>query len=331
MKKTLIENLQRRRLLAALSTLAVTGLPGYVAASTNAPTGNRVVRIGYQKSSTLLTIIKSNGTLEKLLTPAGVKISWHEFSSGLPLLEALNVGGVDLSADVADTVPVFAQAAGARLTYVAQEAPSPSAQAIVVRADSPIQSVADLKRKKIAVTKAAGVHYLLIAALEKAGLKFSDIDPAYLSPADGRAAFERGSVDAWVTWDPFLAGVQRQSSIRILADGKQVADYQRYYLASTPFAEANPDVIAILFEELKKTGSWVRQSPKEAAAFLAPLWGLDAATIELANSRRSYEVRAVVVNALGEQQRIADAFFAAGLLPKKVNATDVAIWKPAKA
>jgi len=241
------------------------------------------------------------------------------------------VGGVDLSADVADTVPVFAQAAGARLTYVAQEAPSPSAQAIVVRADSPIQSVADLKRKKVAVTKAAGVHYLLIAALEKAGLKFSDIDPAYLSPADGRAAFERGSVDAWVTWDPFLAGVQRQSSIRILADGKQVADYQRYYLASTPFAEANPDVIAILFEELKKTGNWVRQSPKEAAAFLAPLWGLDAPTIELANSRRSYEVRAVVVNALGEQQRIADAFFAAGLLPKKVNATDVAIWKPAKA
>jgi len=331
MKKKLLDNLQRRRLLAALSTLAVTGLPGFAAASTNAPSGNRTVRIGYQKSSTLLTIIKSNGTLEKLLAPAGVKISWHEFSSGLPLLEALNVGGVDLSADVADTVPVFAQAAGARLTYVAQEAPSPSAQAIVVRADSPIQSVADLKRKKVAVTKAAGVHYLLIAALEKAGLKFSDIDPAYLSPADGRAAFERGSVDAWVTWDPFLAGVQRQSSIRILADGKQVADYQRYYLASTPFAEANPDVIAILFEELKKTGNWVRQSPKEAAAFLAPLWGLDAPTIELANSRRSYEVRAVVVNALGEQQRIADAFFAAGLLPKKVNATDVAIWKPAKA
>jgi len=322
--------LQRRRLLQAIATLTSAAAAGSFALPAFAQTGKPVLaRIGYQKSSTLLTVLKANGTLEKLLAPLNVKISWHEFSSGLPLLEALNVGGVDLSADVADTVPVFAQAAGAKLTYVAQEAPSPSAQAIVVRADSPIRTVADLKRKKIAVTKAAGVHYLLIATLEKAGLKFSDIDAAYLTPADGRAAFERGSVDAWVTWDPFLAGVQKQTQVRILSDGRNVADYQRYYLASTPFAEAHPDVLAIVFDELKKTGLWVRQNPKEAAAFLAPIWGLDAPTIELANSRRSYDVRAVVVNALGEQQRIADAFFAAGLLPKKVNATDVSIWKPA--
>ncbi len=322
--------LQRRRLLQTIATLTSAAAAGSLALPAFAQTGKPVLaRIGYQKSSTLLTVLKANGTLEKLLAPLNVKISWHEFSSGLPLLEALNVGGVDLSADVADTVPVFAQAAGAKLTYVAQEAPSPSAQAIVVRADSPIRNVADLKRKKIAVTKAAGVHYLLIATLEKAGLKFSDIDAAYLTPADGRAAFERGSVDAWVTWDPFLAGVQKQTQVRILSDGRNVADYQRYYLASTPFAEAHPDVLAIVFDELKKTGLWVRQNPKEAAAFLAPIWGLDAPTIELANSRRSYDVRAVVVNALGEQQRIADAFFAAGLLPKKVNATDVSIWKPA--
>ncbi len=312
-----------------------------------------------------MTIIKAQGVLEKRLAQRGVKINWSEFSSGLPLLEALNVGGVDLSADVADTVPVFAQAAGAKLTSVAQEAPSPSAQAIIVRADSPIKSVADLKRKKIAVTKAAGVHYLLIATLEKAGLKFSDIDVAYLTPADGRAAFERGSVDAWVTWDPFLAGVQKQTQVRILSDGRNIADYQRYYLASTPFADAHPDVLATVFSELKKTGLWVRQNPKEAAAFLAPLWGLDAPTMtptvsnqfwttsgtqylgldnpdtafeqgdsltfnfNSGNSRRSSDVRTVVVNALSEQQRIADTFFAAGLLPKKVNATDVAIWKPA--
>jgi len=322
--------LQRRRLLQAIATLTSAAAAGSFALPAVAQAGKPVLaRIGYQKSSTLLTVLKANGTLEKLLAPLNVKISWHEFSSGLPLLEALNVGGVDLSADVADTVPVFAQAAGAKLTYVAQEAPSPSAQAIVVRADSPIRSVADLKRKKIAVTKAAGVHYLLIATLEKAGLKFSDIDAAYLSPADGRAAFERGSVDAWVTWDPFLAGVQKQTQVRILSDGRNVADYQRYYLASTPFAEAHPEVLAIVFDELKKTGLWVRRNPKEAAAFLAPIWGLDASTIELANSRRSYDVRTVVVNALGEQQRIADAFFGAGLLPKKINATDVSIWKPA--
>ncbi|MBO9537131.1 aliphatic sulfonate ABC transporter substrate-binding protein [Herbaspirillum sp.] len=316
----------RRRLLQAGAAIAAATLAPAVQAQGN----GRAIRIGYQKSSTLLTILKANGTLEKLLAPSGARISWHEFANGLPLLEALNVGGLDLSADVADTVPVFAQAAGARLTYLAQEAPSPAAQAIIVRADSPIRSVAELKRKKIAVTKAAGVHYLLIATLEKAGLKFSDIEAAYLSPADGRAAFERNNVDAWVTWDPFLAGVQRQTQVRVLADGRGVADYQRYYLAATQFAETNPDVLRVVFDELQKTGQWVKRNPKEAASFLAPLWGLDAATIELANSRRSYDVRAVKPEALGEQQRIADTFFSAGLLPKKIDAASVAIWQPAR-
>ncbi|MCA1325278.1 aliphatic sulfonate ABC transporter substrate-binding protein [Herbaspirillum sp. alder98] len=324
MKPTSKHLVNRRRLLQAGALIAA--LP----ALARAQSGGRAVRIGYQKSSTLLTIIKANGTLEKLLAPSGAKLSWHEFSSGLPLLEALNVGGIDISADVADTVPVFAQAAGARLTYLAQESPSPSAQAIVVRTDSPIRAVSDLKRRKVAVTKAAGVHYLLIATLEQAGLKFSDIDAAYLSPADARAAFERGSVDAWVTWDPFLAGVQRQSQVRILSDGRGIADYQRYYLASTTFANTNPDVLRIVFEQLQVTGKWVKQNAREAANFLSPLWGLDADTIELANGRRSYEVRAVRKEALGEQQKIADTFFNAGLLPRKVDTADVAIWQAGK-
>ncbi|NGZ86290.1 aliphatic sulfonate ABC transporter substrate-binding protein [Duganella aceris] len=310
--------LRRRTLLALFALLPLTSL---------AQNPSTTLRIGYQKSSTLLTVLKLRGQLEQELAPLGVKISWHEFSSGLPLLEALNVDGVDLSADVADTVPVFAQAAGAQLTYFAQEAPSPSAQAIVVRTDSPYKTVADLKGKKIAVTKAAGSHYLLIASLEKAGLRFKDIEAAYLTPADGRAAFERGSVAAWVTWDPFLAGVQRQSEVRILADGRNVADYQRYYLASTAYAKARPDVLAVVFEALNKTGKWVKQSPKEAAELLAPAWGLDAKTVELANGRRSYEVRPVLKEALGEQQKIADAFFAEGLLPRKLDATAVPLWR----
>lgn len=311
--------MHRRTLLSLLSLLP------FAALAQKAPS---TLRIGYQKSSTLLTVLKVRGQLEQDLAPLGVKLTWHEFSSGLPLLEALNVGGVDLSADVADTVPVFAQAAGAQLTYFAQEAPSPSAQAIVVRSDAAIAGVADLKGKKVAVTKAAGSHYLLIAALEKAGLRFKDIEPAYLTPADGRAAFERGSVAAWVTWDPYLAGIQNQSQVRILADGRGIADYQRYYLAATRYAEAHPEVLALVFEALRRAGRWVRQSPKEAAELLAPAWGLDARTVELANSRRSYDVRLVVKEALGEQQRIADAFHAEGLLPRRIDATAVPLWRP---
>ncbi|PVY92941.1 sulfonate transport system substrate-binding protein [Acidovorax sp. 99] len=312
--------IHRRTVLGALAALS-SGL----AAAQGKP---EILRIGLQKSSTLTTILRTRGTLEQLLAPLNVKVSWHEFTSGLPLLEALNLGNIDVSADVADTVPVFAQAAGANLTFVAQESPSPAAQAIVVRADSPIKTVADLKGKKIGFAKAAGVHFLLIAALEKSGLTFKDIEPAYLTPADGRAAFERGAIDAWVVWDPFLAAVQKQSAVRVLADGRELASYQRYYLAGTPYAKARPDVLGVFFHELQKAGAWVKQSPKDAAALLAPVWGLDAGVIELANSRRSYEVRAVVPTALAEQQRIADAFLAEKLLPRRVNALDVPLFKP---
>lgn len=311
----------RRAALGALSSLAV----GAAFAQSTAP---RAFRLGYQKSSTLIAVLRLQGTLEKRLEPLGVKLSWHEFTSGLPLLEALNLDNLDFSADVADTVPVFAQAAGAQLTFVAQEAPSPTAQAILVRSDSPLKSVADLKGKRVGFAKAAGAHYLLIAALEKAGLSFADIDPAYLTPADGRAAFERGAIDAWVVWDPFLSAAQRQAGARVLADGTGLASYQRYYLSSTRFAQARPDVLGVIYTELEKTGRWVKQNPKEAAALLSPFWGLDSGIVEQANGRRSYAVRAVTPQNIAEQQKIADTFTAEKLLPRRINAVDVPLFKP---
>jgi sulfonate transport system substrate-binding protein len=286
------------------------------------------VRVGYQKSSTLITLLKSAGSLDEKLIAEGARISWHEFTSGAPLLEALNVGGIDLSADVADTVPIFALAAGSKFAYYAQETPSPAAQAILVRVDSPIRRVAQLSGKRIAVAKAAGAHYLLLAALERAGLKLSDVQPAYLTPPDGRAAFERGSVDAWAVWDPYLAGAQEQIRARVLVDGSNLANYRRYYLASDEFARAHPKILRIVFEALQERGKWVKAHPQEAAAVLAPIWGLDAQTTGVANSRRSYDVRPVTAEALGEQQKIADAFLGAALLPKAVNVAAVEIWKP---
>ena len=231
------------------------------------------VRIGYQKSSTLTAILKTNGVLEKALAPLGVQVSWHEFTSGLPLLEAINTNNIDFGADVADTVPLFAQAAGAKLAYIAEEAASPSAQAILVGAESPIRTLADLKGKKVAVTKGAGSHFLLLAALAKSGLNFRDISPAYLTPADGRAAFIGGNVDAWVAWDPFLTSAQRQSNARVLSDGSNgLASYKRYYLSSATFADRRGDVLNIIFGKLDETGKWVKAHPKDAAILLAGLW-----------------------------------------------------------
>ena len=287
------------------------------------------LRIGYQKSSTLISLLKSQGTLENALADQDIRVSWHEFASGQPLLEALNVGNIDLSADVADTVPVFAQAAGAQLAYFARETPSPAAQAILVRDGSPLRNLADLKGKKVAVTKAAGAHYLLIAALAKANLKFSDIQPAYLTPADGRAAFENGKVDAWVIWEPFLSAAQRQLPTRTLEGSQGLASYQRYYLTSGRFAAEHPEVLQTVYSELAKAGDWLRANPAEAARILGPLWGnLDPAIVEQANGRRSYQVRPVQPDGLGEQQKIADAFFAEGLLPRAVDTRAVATWQP---
>jgi sulfonate transport system substrate-binding protein len=315
--------LNRRQTLASALAAAL----GLIGASRAAEAEK--LRLGYQKSSTLTIWLKSHGVLEKALAPLNVSLSWHEFTSGLPLLEALNVGAVDLSADVADAVPPFALAAGARLAYYAIETPSPQAQAIVVRKESPLTSVAQLKGQRVAFAKGAGAHYLLLEALQRAGLSIKDIEPAYLSPADGRAAFETGSVAAWVVWDPFLAAVQRQAGARILVDGTGLAAYRRFYLAAAPFAQRRADVLSVVFAELQRAGEWIKKNPAAAAEWHAPVIGLDATTVEAANARRSYRVQPVDAESLGEQQRIADAFTAAGILPRKVVVADSPVWRPA--
>lgn len=316
-------SISRRLLLAALPLLMTSAVAAAQTAS-----ASRTLRIGFQRSSTLIAILKLNGGLEKALAPLGVQVTWHEFSSGLPQLEALNTGNIDFSADVADTVPIFAQAAGAKLAFVAEEAPSPSAQAILVPQNSPIKTVADLKGKKVAVTKAAGSHYLLIAALGRAELNTKRITPAYLTPADGHAAFVSSNVDAWVAWDPFLTTALKQNGARVLADGKGLANYKRYYLASDSYAQANSNVLKVIYDKLDETGQWVKAHPKEAAALLAETWHIDASTIEEANSHRSYKVGLVTKDGLSEQNKISGAFFAEGLLPRNVDSTDVTIWKP---
>jgi len=312
-------DLLRRRLLAAVAALP---------AIAHAAEPDKL-RIGFQKSSTLTIWLKSRGTLEKALAPLSVSVSWHEFTSGLPLLEALNVGAVDVSADVADAVPPFALAAGAKVTYYAIESPSPQAQAIVVRKDSPVTTLAQLKGQKVAFAKGAGSHYLILEALRRAGLSIKDIEPAYLTPADGRAAFESGNVAAWVIWDPFLAAVERQAGARVLHEGDGVSAYRRFYLAATPIAQRRADLLAVVFAELQRAGEWIKKNPGPAAEWHAPVIGLDAATVETANARRSYRVLPVDAESLAEQQRIADAFTAAGILPRKVVVADSPVWRPA--
>ena len=306
----------------ALAALAAGIIVNPALAQTTSSSAPKELRIGYQKYGTLV-ILKARGTLEKRLAGQGVDVKWTEFPFGPPLLEAINVGSIDVGT-VGESPPIFAQAAGADLVYVGNEPPAPAAEAIIVPKDSPIKAVAELKGKRVAVAKGSNANYLLIKLLERAGLKFGDIEVIYLPPADARAAFESGRVDAWAIWDPFLAASEKQLGARILADGRGVVTNHQFYLAARSFAERYPDVLHILIEEIDRIDHWGRLNPKEVAKFLAPQIGIDLPIVELATERLSYGVKAVSDEVLAQQQRIADTFFELKLVPKQVRVADAA-------
>lgn len=287
----------------------------------------RVVRISMQRSSVLFTVLKVRGLLAERLAPLGFTPSWHLFTS---VIEPMNAGAVDIHADVADAVPIFTQSANAPLTFYARERGSPAAEAIIVPADSPIRTVADLKGRTVGVSRGSGSHYVLAAALKRAGLGFADIKPAYLQAPEGAAAFEKGSIDAWSIWDPFMAFAEAKRPVRTLADGSGLTSYHRYYLVNDSFVAAHPQVVATVYEALVEAGRWVKANPDEAAALLGPLWGdVPPAVVAAANARRTYVVEPVARDQLGEQQDIADVFLDAKLIPRRIDATAVRIFEPA--
>lgn len=308
--------LERRHALSLMfATVLAAGLPMAAHAQSAGE-----LRIGYQKYGTL-TLLKGRGTLEKRLAASGVTVKWTEFAAGPVLLEGLNVGGIDFGT-VGEAPPIFAQAAGANLVYVGNEPASPLSEAIVVPKGSAIRSVAQLKGKKVALNKGSNVHFLLVKALEKAGVAYADIQPVFLAPADARAAFERGSVDAWVIWDPFLAAAEKQLGARVLADGTGLVANHQFFLAARPYAEQHRDIVRIVIEELAKVDEWGRTNPDEVARILAAQTGLDTGVVALAASRYAYGVKPVTLQVIGQQQKIADAFSALKLIPKPIKVSD---------
>ncbi|UXH80915.1 sulfonate ABC transporter substrate-binding protein [Roseateles amylovorans] len=283
-------------------------------------TAKSELRIGFQKYGTL-TLLKAKGDLEKRLAPLGITVRWTEFPAGPQLLEGLNVGSIDFGT-VGEAPPIFAQAAGADLVYVANQPPAPTAEALIVPKDSPLRSLADLKGKKVVLNKGSNVHYLLVKLLEKQGLKYSDIQVVYLPPADARAAFERGSVDAWVIWDPFLAAAERQIGARVLADGKGVVANHQFYLAARGYADKNPQVVQAIVDELAKLDRWSEGNLREVATLLSPQIGLDLATTELAAGRFAYGIKPITPAIAAEQQKIADVFHELKLIPKPIRISD---------
>lgn len=307
-----------RRVFLAASISAV-ALPKALRAA-EAP---KEFRIGYQKGG-LFSVAKQQQTFEKRLKPLGVEtVKWTEFQFGPPLMEALGLGAIDIG-PVGDSPPVFAQAAGANVVYIAATAASQNA--LLVPANSPVKSVAELKGKKIAIAKGSSSHNLTVQLLKKAGVRYDEITPVYLTPADAAAAFARGSVDAWTIWDPYFAIAELRQKARVLATDGDVKPSHSFYLANRDFANRHPNVVQAVIEEIGKLTEWSAANRDQLAALISQVTGVDFAAQQRAVNRAIIELKRFTPEVIAQQQEIADTFFELGLIPRKIAIRE-AIWR----
>jgi sulfonate transport system substrate-binding protein len=311
---------RREFLTLSLGTAAIAALSSQ-ARGEAAP---KEIRIGTQKGG-FFPAVKARHTVEDVFKPLGIDIKWVDFQFGPPLLEAINVGSVDFGY-VGDSPPIFAQAANARIRYVAAVKQQGNTQAIIVPVDSPIKTLADLKGKRVAFGRGSSAHNLLVAALEKAGLAWSDITPAPLAPADATAAFAKGSVDAWSIWDPYLALAELKEHARVIAFDKDVHKPNAFYIAATDFVDTYPALIARLNGVFAAEGVWADQHHEEVAKAQAEATGVDLEAIRRFVDRSNYRVVPVDGEVIQSQQAVADRFARLGLIPKPINVVEI-VWK----
>ncbi|MGU3404140.1 aliphatic sulfonate ABC transporter substrate-binding protein [Methylobacterium brachiatum] len=308
--------LDRRTFLAA-SLAAVPALRGARAAEPG------LLRIGYQKNG-ILVVAKQQGIIERRLDSLGLRVRWVEFSFGPPLAEALSVDGLDFGL-LGDAPPIFAQAGRSNLVYVAAQEGGGSGAGILLPKGSTLRSLADLKGKRVAFAKATSAHNLTVAALEKAGLSYTDIEPVLLAPADAAAAFARGSIDAWTTWDPYLAIAEEQDGVRVLALASEITPQNNFLVANRAFAEAHGPVLTAAIDALGEVAAWCRQNRGDVAAILSQGTGVPLPATRRAVDRNDFVIGPMTARVTAEQQAIADRFYALKLIPKPIHVAE-AVW-----
>ena len=289
-----------------------------------AEAGVKEIRIGYQKTG-VLVITRQQAILEKKFAARQIGIKWIEFTSGPPLLEAMTTGSVDLGS-VGDTPPIFAQAANANIVYVAGSRIT-NGQGILVPANSGIQSIADLKGKRIGFTKGSSAHNVVISTLEKAGLTYADITPVYLTPPDAVPAFASGSIEAWAVWDPYFAIGEKRQNGRILVNAHEVAKTNSFYLANRTFANTHVRETREVIDGLAEAARWAENNRAEVAVALAAVTGVPLDVQTIAANRASFLIGPVTDDIVTTQQAVADRFYKLGLIPKPIAVRD-AVWRP---
>jgi sulfonate transport system substrate-binding protein len=311
---------RREFLQLSLGTAVVAALSREVRAQADA----REIRIGYQKNG-VLVIARQQAALEKHFAPQGIAVKWVEFSSGPPMLEAMNVGSVDYGA-VGDSPPIFAQSAGAAIVYAAGQ-PITNGQGILVPAHSGIRGIADLKGKRVGFTRGSSAHNVIVQTLEKAGLTYADITPVYLTPPDAGPAFANGSIDAWSIWDPYFAIGEIKQNGRILVNASEITRTNSFFIANRDFARTRGAVLQQIIDVTASTAKWAESHRDEVAKVLSAVTNIPLDIQTVAAIRSSFAVGPVTDDIIATQQGVADRFFKLGLIPKPVVVRD-AVWKP---
>lgn len=312
--------MQRREFLKlGVGAGALATLP----ARAGAQAGVKEIRVGYQKNG-VLVITRQQAALEKHFAPQGIEVKWVEFSSGPPMMEAMNVGSVDYGA-VGDSPPVFAQAAGAAIVYAAGQ-PITNGQGILVPRDSAIRTIADLKGRRIGFTKGSSAHNIVVQTLEKAGLIYADITPVYLTPPDAGPAFANGSIDAWAIWDPYFAIGEIKQNGRILVNAHEITKSNSFYIANRDFARTHGAILQEIIDVTTSTAAWAEAHRDEVAKSLAAVTGIPLEIQTIAANRSAFRVGPVTDDIIATQQGVADRFYKLGLIPKPIAIRDI-VWR----
>src|ERR1700733_14564511 len=306
--------------VVALAGLAAAGCSSSSSSSstgsTDASSASASASSSVNLSSVTLNIGDQKGTgAEAVLTAAGLinslpfHVVWSDFTSGPPMLQAMASGSVDIGG-VGDAPPVFAA--------------SGDQDAVLVPKNSPITSISQLRGKKIAYGSGSSANYNLLTVLTKAGLTTKDATMVNLQPAEALAAFTTGSVDAWDIWPPYVQQVVAQDGARVLATGSGYGSPYSFEVASKA-AVADPAKAAAIkayLATLDKAYVWAATHPSAWATAWGKAAGLPASVMDVAAKVDATTPVTVTSATVSSEQNLVDQFFAAGLIPNKVDISD---------
>lgn len=287
--------------------------------TTTAASDLETVTIGYQKADPV-DIARQHGELIKKMKAKGYQVVFKEFSDGAALMTALKSGAIDY-ARVGDTPPVTARAAGTDIALIAAGATKEYGSGILVGKNSQITNLKQLKGKTIAYQKGTAAQYLIIQALKKAGLSTNDVKLVNMDQSSASVAFAKGSVDAWVTWDPYTATAQVNQGAKLLTNGTGLAKNRDFLISTQNYAKTHTALSKLMTTYINDDMTWANNHHTQLIAMLSKTLKLSDAVIQKMVERRTYAMALVKADSsiVDEENQIANTFYQEGVVTEKVD------------